>query len=145
MQNNAVLRRQIDAVKFKDMEELREQFQALYGFDCGDTTTRHLRKRIIYRLQELCLGGVDSIDMSILEDIADRDPLANLKVVAAKRSAKVSGTKLYRIWKGKQYEVTVGKEGKYIYNGEVFKSLSGVARKITGVKWNGKTFFGVKS
>ena len=145
MQNNAVLRRQIDAVKFKDMEELREQFQSLYGFDCGDTTARHLRKRIIYRLQELCLGGVDSIDMSILEDIADRDPLANLKVVAAKRSAKVSGTKLYRIWKGKQYEVTVGKEGKYIYNGEVFKSLSGVARKITGVKWNGKTFFGVKS
>ena len=136
MQNNAVLRRQIDAVKFKDMEELREQFQALYGFDCGDTTTR---------LQELCVGGVDSIDMSILEDIADKDPLANLKVVAAKRSAKVSGTKLYRIWKGKQYEVTVGKEGKYIYNGEVFKSLSGVARKITGVKWNGKTFFGVKS
>ena len=145
MQDNAVLRHQIDAVRFKDMEELREQFQALYGFDCVDTTTRHLRKRIIYRLQELCLGGVDSIDMSILEEIADRDPLANLKIVAAKRTAKVSGTKLYRIWKGKQYEVTVGKEGKYIYNGEVFKSLSGVARKITGTKWNGKTFFGVKS
>ena len=145
MQNDAVLRHQIDAVRFKDMEELREQFQALYGFDCGDTTVRHLRKRIIYRLQELCLGGVDSIDMSILDAIADRDPLANLKAVAAKRTAKVSGTKLYRIWKGKQYEVTVGKEGKYIYNGEVFKSLSGVARKITGTKWNGKTFFGVKS
>ena len=145
MQNDAVLRHQIDAVRFKDMDELREQFQALYGFDCGDTTTRHLRKRIIYRLQELSLGGVDSIDMSILDAIADRDPLANLKAVAAKRTAKVSGTKLYRIWKGKQYEVTVGTEGKYIYNGEVFKSLSGVARKITGTKWNGKTFFGVKS
>ena len=145
MQNNAVLMHQIDAVRFKNMEELREQFQALYGFDCGDTTTRHLRKRIIYRLQELCLGGVDSIDMSILEDIADRDPLANLKVVAAKRSAKVSGTKLYRIWKGKQYEVTVGAHGKYIFNGEMYKSLSAVARTITGTRWNGKLFFGVKS
>ena len=72
MQNDAVLRHQIDAVRFKDMEELREQFQALYGFDCGDTTTRHLRKRIIYRLQELCLGGVDSVDMAILENILTR-------------------------------------------------------------------------
>ena len=144
MQNDAVLRHQIDAVRFKDMEELREQFQALYGFDCGDTTTRHLRKRIIYRLQELCLGGVDSVDMAILEDIADKDPLANLKAVATKR-AKVCGTKLFRVWKGKKYEVTVGAHGKYILNGEEFKSLSAVARRITGTKWNGKTFFGVKS
>jgi hypothetical protein len=145
MQTEQLLRQQIDAINHKNMKELHDKFQELYGFECGVTAPRGLRKRIIYRLQELCLGGVDSIDMSILEDIADKDPLANLKVVAAKRSAKVSGTKLYRIWKGKQYEVTVGKEGKYIYNGEVFKSLSGVARKITGVKWNGKTFFGVKS
>ena len=65
MQNDAVLRHQIDAVRFKDMDELREQFQALYGFDCGDTTVRHLRKRIIYRLQELC-KSIDSLALSLL-------------------------------------------------------------------------------
>ena len=91
MQNDAVLRHQIDAVRSKNMEELREQFQALYGFDCGDTTVRHLRKRIIYRLQELCLGGVDSVDMSILdaivpEPIPTRDAIAPEPLEEAKET-----------------------------------------------------------
>ena len=145
MQSEAALRQQIELINHKNLQELRDQFRELHGFEGGDTTPRNLRKRIIYRLQEIYYGGVEPIDMEILDSIADKDPLANLKIVATKRATKVRGTKLYRIWKGKQYEVTVGKEGKYIYNGEVFKSLSGVARKITGSKWNGKTFFGVKS
>ena len=82
--------------------------------------------------------------MAILEGIADRDPLANLRTTTVKKHAKVRGTKLYRIWKGKQYEVLIGKNGKFIFNGEVFKSLSAVANRITGTKWNGKAFFGVK-
>ena len=144
MQSEQMLRQQADAVNHKNMKELYEQFQELYGFSCGDTSPRNLRKRIIYRLQEIYFGGVEPNDMDILDDIADKDPLANLKVVATKR-AKVCGTKLFRIWKGKKYEVTVGAHGKYILNGEEFKSLSAVARRITGTKWNGKTFFGVKS
>jgi hypothetical protein len=126
------------------MKELHEKFLELYGFECGVTAPRGLRKRIIYRLQEIYFGGVEPNDMSILNDIADKDPLANLKAVATRR-AKVCGTKLFRVWKGKKYEVTVGAHGKYILNGEEFKSLSAVARRITGTKWNGKTFFGVKS
>ena len=145
MQRDEMVRRQIEAVRTKNMTDLREQFQELHGFDCGETNSRNLRKRIIYRLQELYLGGISDTDMMVLDDIADRDPLANLKIIATKRAVKVSGTKLYRIWKGRQYVVTVGKNGKYIYNGETFKSLSAVANKITGSKWNGKTFFGVKS
>ena len=145
MQRDEMVRRQIEAVRTKNMTDLREQFQELHGFDSGETNSRNLRKRIIYRLQELYLGGISDTDMMVLDDIADRDPLANLKIIATKRAVKVSGTKLYRIWKGRQYVVTVGKNGKYIYNGETFKSLSAVANKITGSKWNGKTFFGVKS
>ena len=83
------------------------------------------------------------VDMAVLEGIADKDPLANLRTITVKRRAKVRGTKLYRIWKGKQYEVMVGKDGKFIFDGETYKSLSAVARKITGTKWNGKKFFGV--
>ena len=144
MQTEQLLRQQVDAINHKNMKELHDKFQELYGFECGVTAPRGLRKRIIYRLQEIYFGGVEPNDMSILNDIADKDPLANLKAVATRR-AKVCGTKLFRVWKGKKYEVTVGAHGKYILNGEEFKSLSGVARKITGVKWNGKTFFGVKS
>ena len=144
MQTEQLLRQQVDAINHKNMKELHDKFQELYGFECGVTAPRGLRKRIIYRLQEIYYGGIKPNDMSILDDIADRDPLANLKAIATKR-AKVCGTKLFRVWKGKKYEVTVGAHGKYILNGEEFKSLSAVARRITGTKWNGKTFFGVKS
>jgi hypothetical protein len=144
MQSESILRHQIEAVYSKNMEELREQFRELHGFDCGDTNCRNLRRRIIYRLQEIYYGGIDTVDMEILNDIADKDPIANLKNVSAKRVSRVAGTKLYRIWKGRQHEVSFGKNGKFIYNGEAFKSLSAVAFRITGTKWNGKTFFGVR-
>ena len=144
MQSEQLLRQQVDAINHKNMKDLYSKFQELYGFESGVTSPRCLRKRIIYRLQEIYFGGVEPNDMGILDEIADKDPLANLKVVGSKR-AKVCGTKLFRVWKGKKYEVTVGDHGKYILNGEEFKSLSAVARRITGTKWNGKTFFGVKS
>ena len=143
MQSESILRHQIEFVFSKSMDELREQFRELHGFDCGDTNVFGLRKRIIYRLQEIYYGGIEPVDMAILEGIADRDPLANLRTITVKKHAKVRGTKLYRIWKGKQYEIMVGKDGCFIFDGETYKSLSAVARKITGTKWNGKKFFGV--
>ncbi len=143
MQSESILKHQIEFVYSKTMDELREQFRELHGFDCGDTNVFGLRKRIIYRLQEIYYGGIEPNDMDILDGIADRDPLANLRSMAVRRTSKVRGTKLFRIWKGKQYEVMVGKDGKFIFDGETYKSLSAVARKITGTKWNGKTFFGV--
>ena len=143
MQSESILRHQIEAVYSKNMEELREQFRELHGFDCGDTNVFGLRKRIIYRLQEIYFGGIEPVDMAVLDGIADKDPLANLRTITVRKRAKVRGTKLYRIWKGKQYEVMVGKDGKFIFDGETYKSLSAVARKITGTKWNGKRFFGV--
>ena len=143
MQSESILKHQIEFVYSKSMDELREQFRELHGFDCGDTNIFSLRRRIIYRLQEIYYGGVEPVDMAILEGIADKDPLANLRTITVKKRAKVRGTKLYRIWKGKQYEVMVGKDGCFIFDGETYKSLSAVARKITGTKWNGKRFFGV--
>ena len=54
-----------------------------------------------------------------------------------------SGTKFMRQWQGKTHEVeAVG--SAFIYNDETYKSLSAIARKITGTQWNGKLFFGVK-
>lgn len=50
------------------------------------------------------------------------------------------GTKLIRSYKGERYEVEVIKDG-FIYKSEMYKSLSAIARKITGVQWNGRAFF----
>jgi len=54
-----------------------------------------------------------------------------------------SGTKFMRQWQGKTHEVEATGSA-FIYNGEIYKSLSAIARKITGTQWNGKLFFGVK-
>jgi hypothetical protein len=54
-----------------------------------------------------------------------------------------SGTKFIRQWQGKTHEVEAA-GSVFIYNGENYKSLSAIARKITGTQWNGKLFFGVK-
>lgn len=91
MQSEAALRQQIELINHKNLQELRDQFRELHGFEGGDTTPRNLRKRIIYRLQEIYYGGVEPIDMEILDSIADKDPLANLKIVATKRATKVRG------------------------------------------------------
>ena len=53
-----------------------------------------------------------------------------------------NGTKLVREFKGKRYTVIVLNDG-YEFNGEKYKSLSAIANKITGTRWNGKKFFGV--
>ena len=54
-----------------------------------------------------------------------------------------SGTKFMRQWQGKTHEVEAAGSA-FLYNGESYKSLSAIARKITGTQWNGKLFFGVK-
>ena len=99
----------------------------------------------MYRLQELFHGGVSEADLALLDRIADKDPLANLKRLEDRNKLKVPGTRLLRVWKGRQHEVIVDTDGKFIYRGKRFRTLSAIARKITGVQWNGKQFFGVKS
>jgi hypothetical protein len=59
-----------------------------------------------------------------------------------KKSVLRDGAKIFRDWHGTRYEVTV-RGNKYEYNGTLYRSLSGVAKAITGVLWNGKTFFGI--
>ena len=54
------------------------------------------------------------------------------------------GTNFIRSYNGIQYKVEVIPNG-YLYDGQIYKSLSAIARKITGKQWNGKVFFGVKN
>ena len=51
---------------------------------------------------------------------------------------------MIRDWKGKTYEVFIRDEGKFKYDGTLYRSLSAIAGVITGTHWNGKKFFGVK-
>lgn len=63
----------------------------------------------------------------------DKRPKATLEI----------GSKLIRSYQGLKYEVEIVTQG-YLYQGTLYKSLSGVAKAITGKSWNGNVFFGVK-
>ncbi len=142
--NNQLIKRQIDRINKMNLTELREKFCELFGFEPGQTNVVNIRRRLAYRIQELHFGGLSDNDKEILNRIANGDPMANLSNREKGVISKLRGTRYQRVWKGKKYEVTVLGNGKFEYEGTVFNSLSAIARTITGTRWNGKLFFGVK-
>lgn len=142
--NERILARQLDAVNRKGMTELTEKFEELYGFRPGNTSPRNLRRRIAYRLQEIYYGGISDIDRETLEAVAAKDPLANLQATGAVKVTRREGTRFRRVWKGTEFEVTAIGDGTFEFQGKTYRSLSAIAREITGTRWNGKIFFGVK-
>ena len=142
MANNMAL--EIADVYDMGVAELNAKFEELYGFPPGQTSVVTIRNRIIYRIQETYLDGVALEDREFLKNIAARDQLANLVRKPQNKVSKVAGAKYERVWKGKKYEVTVLGDKRFEFAGEVYTSLSAVARAITGTRWNGKVFFGVK-
>jgi Protein of unknown function (DUF2924) len=97
--------------------------------------------RLAYRIQELAYGGLKPSTRARLDALADAlDPKAARKRVV---NGPVVGTQLIREWRGVEQKVTVLADG-FEWDGRRYKSLSAVARAITGTRWNGLTFFGVK-
>ena len=139
-----LLQRQIDVINQQNFTDLANKFEELFGFRPGKTSPRTIRRRLAYRLQEIYLGGISKEDMDILNAIADKDQLANLTPKSAVKMTTRQGTRYRRVWKGKEYEVIVAEDGRFEYQGKAYKSLSAIAREITGSRWNGKLFFGVK-
>lgn len=142
--NESEVKRQLELLDLMNQAELREKFCDLFGFEPGQTNIVNLRRRLAYRIQELHFGGLSDNDKEILIRIADGDPMANLQNKAKGMISKLRGTRYQRVWKGKKYEVIVLGDGTFEYDGTVYQSLSAIAREITGTRWNGKLFFGVK-
>ena len=125
----------IDALRQK-WRELSERAPPLYN-------RRYLESRLAYRIQELAYGGLKPETIERLDALADE---LDGKLVRGKQSAErpVAGTRLIREWKGVEHSVTVRDED-FEYQGRPFKSLSSIARAITGTRWNGLVFFGLKT
>ncbi len=140
---NDKLLNQLAVLEDMAVVELKQKFFELYRFNCGDAIALTIRKRIAYKLQEIAFGGLSDEDKKYLDFIADNDPMANL-VIDKKNEIPVKSMRLTREWKGKKYEVVSNGDGSYRYKGNNYTSLSAIAREITGTRWNGKVFFGVK-
>ncbi len=137
---NKTITQEIQELQHMALPELQAKFREVYGYQPIMNKPQTLRKRLAFRIQELYYGGLTSAEHEVLNGIADgrKTPGNN------EQKVMMPGTILTRIWKGKVYETTVMQDGKYEYAGQIFRSLSRVARAITGTSWNGKIFFGVK-
>ena len=88
-------------------------------------------------------GGVKPETHKLLLRIAKDPSLAKSPKVSDALPEIKPGTRLLRSWDGKTHEVIVTPQG-YLWRGQTWKSLSRIAREITGTSWSGPTFFGLK-
>jgi hypothetical protein len=143
---NSVLR-QMALLQSMSLEQLREKWLDLYGEEPPQYKKQFLIKRLAYRIQELFYGGLSELAKVHLQQAAKEDPVAtvNRRIPEERKSneAILPGTRLVRVWNDRRYEVIVLADG-YEFEGRTFRSLSAVAREITGTRWNGKVFFGLK-
>ena len=132
------------ALKAMSVNELKTEWQAMFDAPAPNNSRTFLESRLAYRIQELTYGGPDKQTRRLLDLLADEveGTLTRKSQIADPRNPVV-GTKLIREWEGIPHTVTVLKEG-FEWGGKRYKSLSSVARTITGTQWNGYRFFGLR-
>lgn len=138
----AGLARELAGLSDLPLETLKQRWRDLYGTAPPARLGRALMiPAIAHRLQENAFGGLKS---SVARQFAraGEDHAAGRPVAAAVITIK-PGTRLLRQWQGATHEVIILDVGVR-YRGETFRSLSEVARIITGARWSGPLFFGLK-
>ena len=132
------------ALKSMSVNDLKAEWQALFNAPAPNNSRTFLESRLAYRIQELTYGGPDKQTRRLLDLLADEvEGTLTRKAQIADPRNPVVGTKLIREWDGTAHTVTVLKEG-FDWGGQRYKSLSAVARAITGTRWNGYRFFGLR-
>ena len=135
---------QLAALKRMTVVELKTKWESLFGAPAPNNSRSYLELRLGYRIQELTLGGLSRETRRTLDLLADEiEGRIGRKAIIADSRNPVVGTRLVREWDGVEQTVTVMRDG-YDWQGRKFKSLSAVAKAITGTQWNGYRFFGLR-
>ena len=133
------------ALKSTPTPKLKAQWRELFETEPPAFNRRYLESRLAYRIQELAYGGLKPETVKRLENLGEQLDGGNITLRRIRADLKpITGTKLIREWQGVEHTVTVLADG-YEWQGQPFRSLSAVARAITGTRWNGWIFFGLKS
>ena len=125
--------------------DLVKRWRSLYGTEPPTRMSRPILIRAIaYRMQEKALGGLQPLTRRALARAAEEMASGHPVAVAPARIRIRPGTRLLREWQGVTYEAIV-LEDSVLFRGERCRSLSEVARAITGSRWSGPLFFGLKA
>jgi len=136
---------QLAALKAAPTAALKAQWRSLFASEPPGFNRKYLESRLAYRMQELAYGGLKPATVARLEALAEQLDGGKASVRKARANDRpVAGTRLLRQWHGVEHAVTVLADG-FEYEGRPYRSLSAIARAITGTRWNGLVFFGLKS
>jgi hypothetical protein len=135
---------QLAALKQMTVIELKAKWGTIFGTPAPNNSRSYLELRLGHRIQELTSGGPSRETRRMLDLLADEvEGRIGRKAIITDSRNPVTGTKLIREWDGVEHTVTVLTDG-FDWQGRRFKSLSAVAREITGTRWNGYRFFGLR-
>ena len=131
--------KQVMNLQDKSTKELKDIYKSIFGESAPFYASGvHLVPKIAYKLQELSMGGLSKSTENKLLKISKGEDPQNLN-----SNTPLPGCKIRKKYKDVIHEVEVKKKG-FEYMGQHFGSLSAVATKITGTKWNGPKFFGLR-
>jgi len=135
---------QLTSLKTAPIGALKQKWRDLFEREPPPYNRRFLENRLAYRIQELAYGGLKPETIERLDALADQMGGKGGRRRAALAARPIAGTRLIREWKGVEHCVTVRAED-FEYRGRPYQSLSVIARTITGTRWNGLIFFGLKN
>jgi hypothetical protein len=134
---------QITKLRNSSRQQLLDMWQKLYR---GAAPYGMRRERMIpflaYRIQENAYGGLKPATLSHLRRISRSLERSKSSTELILRPRAKVGTRMVRQWRGEAHEVVVTQSG-YEYRRGYYRSLSEIARKITGTRWSGPAFFGL--
>lgn len=152
---------QLAALESMTVGQLAEKWRELYGEPTRTRNKDYLKKRLGWRIQELAEGGLSQGALARIHQLGDQMPerwrMRMTRPATTENEAPTllqpveprdprlppPGTVLRRVFEGVAHEVTVCNEG-FEYDGTRHKTLSAIAHHITGTRWNGFLFFGLK-
>jgi len=139
-----VVEAELDRLPTMPIAGLRKRYRELFRTEPPKAFGPDLlRRSIAHRIQEKAYGGLSRSAQRVLDQM--------MKAYAARPNGKIvlprrikPGSVLVREWKGKSHRVTVLADG-FVYDGDTYSNLSEIAVLITGTRWNGPRFFGLRS
>jgi hypothetical protein len=135
---------ELERLRKMSIVELRSRYRELFRTDPPKAFGPDLlRRSIAHRIQERAYGGLSRDHQRLLDQL--------VRAAQAKPSGRLElprrikpGSELVRTWNRRTYRVVVMEKG-FAWGGRTYSSLSEIAFEITGTKWNGPRFFGLRS
>ncbi|MHB9036379.1 MAG: DUF2924 domain-containing protein [Armatimonadota bacterium] len=147
------VKKQIADLQNLSYDELKQLWRTLYGSDPPAYNKVFIKNRLAYRIQELTYGGLSNRARQFLKSVLIANGFKDngCRSAAGRKELRhrcedlpVLGTKLTREWNGRRHEAIVV-TGGFEYDGKRYRSLTAVAKAITGTHRSGRAFFGFKA